>query len=57
MTRELSCSEYNCVESPEAGHRRRSPDELLKAATAVRFQKHAALKIASTRGLESRSND
>lgn len=56
MTRELSCSEYNCVESPEAGHRRRSPDELVKAAAAVRFQKHAALKMASTQGFESRPN-
>jgi len=57
MTRELSCSEYNSVESPEAGHRLRSLDELVKAATAVRFRQYAALKIASTRGLESRSND
>lgn len=57
MTRELSCSEYNCVESPEAGDRRRSSDELVKAVTAVRFQKHAAPRMASTRGLESRPND
>ena len=57
MTRQLSYSEYNCVESPEAGHRRRTPDEFVKAATVVRFQNHTPPRMASTRGLESRPND
>jgi hypothetical protein len=46
MTRELSCAEYNCVESPETEYRRRSPDAQAKAG--------AAINIVSTRGLKSR---
>lgn len=57
MTRELSCSEYNCVESPEAGHCRRSLNDLVNAATAGRLHTAPVLKIGSTRGLGSRSND